>query len=269
MPNIFLATLGQRPEAITIALDTLKERYPVDQVVIIHSNPTLSGISKAYSALRTVLEQDYSQLKLAWREVRLADGRPMADIDDEYSGESYFRGVYEVLIEYREQGVLHLLVAGGRKVMSIYGTLAAALVFRGRDFLWSVHSPPELVDQQGQFHVPYLLRDQVHLVRLPLRPIRTWRDGPPVDLDAFFQRQWDTRSDFLSRLTEQERAVTLAVESHPLASNKEIGALFSKSDRTVENQLSAVYGKLIAFLDIPIAPHHKRKVLLELLRGEL
>lgn len=63
----------------------------------------------------------------------------------------------------------------------------------------------------GRCPLPPSMRDRVHLVRLPLRPI---------DLEEFLQQQWD--------------------------------------DRTVENQLSAVYGK----------PRHKRKVLFDLLRGE-
>lgn len=269
MSDIFLATLGQRPEAITVALDVLQAQYPIGRVVIIHTNPTLSDISRAYSVLRAVMERDYPQMPVDWREIRLADNRPLTDIDDEYTGGSYFQGVYNALIDYREMGVLHLLVAGGRKVMSIYATLAAALVFRGRDYLWSVHSPSELVDREGQFHIPPLMRDRVRLVRLPLRPIRAWQEGPPIDLEDFLQRQWDVRADFLSRLTPQQRAVALAVERHPHASNDELAKVLGKAERTVENQLSAVYGKLFAFLDMPAPPRHKRKVLLDLLRGEL
>lgn len=269
MSDIFLATLGQRPEAITLALDVLKDQYPISKAVIIHTNPRESGISDAYSALHTHMQEDYPMLTVIWREIRHANDMPLDDIDDEYTGTSYFRGMYDILMDYRDMGALHLLVAGGRKVMSVYATLAAALVFSGRDFLWSIHSPPELVNRKGQFHVPPMMRERVRLVRLPLRPIHIWKDGPPIDLEDFFRRQWDVRTDFLSRLTEAERELTLTIERHENASNKELGELLHKSDRTIENQLSSVYGKLFAFLDNPVPPHDKRKVLLALLHGEL
>lgn len=269
MSDIFLATLGQRPEAITVALDLLVERYPIDTVAILHTNPTLSGISRAYAMLRTTLESDYPHMKTSWEEIRHADDKPLIDIGDEYTATAYFRGVYHRLMLYRERGTLHLLVSGGRKVMSIYATLAAMLAFRGRDCLWTVHSPPEMVNQENQFHIPLSMRDRVHLVRLPMRPIRAWQGSHLDDPDAFVHRQWDVRSDFLARLTDEERALAQLLERHPHASNTELGAILKKSGRTIENQLRTIYGKMFAFLDVPAQTRHKRSILLELLRGEL
>jgi CRISPR-associated Csx14 family protein len=269
MPDIFLATLGQRPEAITIALDVLLDRYSVGTVVIVHTNPTLSPISKAYSTLRAAMKREYPQLKVHWEEIRHTDGGVLVDLDDEYTSAAYFRGIYNVLMNYREQGTLHLLVAGGRKVMSIYAMLAATLAFRGRDHLWTVHSPPELIEQEGIYRIPPAMRDRVHLVRLPMRAIRTWTGIRLDDPGDFVRQQRDVRSDFLSRLTDEERIVALMLEQHPHASNTELGDYLSKADRTVENQLRAVYGKMFAFLDIPVQSRHKRRVLLDLLRGEM
>lgn len=268
MSDVVIATLGERPGAVTFALDLLTERYPIRKAVILYTTPAFEPIRSAHAALRDALQEaPYPTLPVVWREIRQQNGEPLKDIDDEYTGGAYFRGVYDTLVEFRQEGILHLVVAGGRKVMSIYATLAAALVFRGRDFLWSIHSPPELVRPEGPLRIPPLMRDRVRLVRLPLRPIGFWKDSPPIDLDDFLQQQWDLRSAFLASLTDEERAVALAVERHPDASNRTLGRILNKSGRTIENQLSEVYSKLIAFLNIPEPPRHKRKVLLDFLRG--
>ncbi len=50
--------------------------------------------------------------------------------------------------------------------MTIYATLAAALIFGPRDRVWTVLSPPNLI-REGLFHLPPGTRDQVILVDLP------------------------------------------------------------------------------------------------------
>ncbi len=60
MPHVLLATLGQRPETITIALDLLPDRYPIETVVVVHTEPNVSGIHAAIKTLQGVMTSNYS-----------------------------------------------------------------------------------------------------------------------------------------------------------------------------------------------------------------
>ncbi|MGB1289188.1 MAG: hypothetical protein ACPG7F_21820, partial [Aggregatilineales bacterium] len=67
---VFLATLGQRPEAITMALDVLLPRYHYSQIGILHTDPHNAMIADAYKTLMTVLHEDYSDCDISSHELR-------------------------------------------------------------------------------------------------------------------------------------------------------------------------------------------------------
>ena len=272
MPHLYLATLGQRPEAITIGLDWLREHYPIAAVGIIHTEPTVSGITEALAKLKPILVRDYPALAVSYHELTRPNGAPLIDISDQTSAADYFRAIYRVLLDCKARyDALHLVVAGGRKAMSIYATLAAALVFRQQDRIWTVISPSALLDQSGLFHVPPGWRDQVQLVELPLVPARialipeTLRDDPL----ALVAQMQDRRADFLAKLTPQQRRLAELYEQHPDATNAMLGQMLDKSPRTVENQFRAVYNTMIGYLEFGETVQHKRQTLFELLRGHL
>jgi len=161
--TVFLATLGQRPEVITMALDALLPRYHYDEIVILHTDAERSGIAEAYAALMRVLKTDYSGLKSRGETLSYAGGQPLTDISDQHSAEAYYQALLEIIRQYRVQYILiHLLVAGGRKAMSIYAALAAGLLFGEHDRLWTIHTPPELM-QAGLFHAPTGMQDRVQM----------------------------------------------------------------------------------------------------------
>src|SRR5579875_1366103 len=108
---ILLATLGQRPEAITVALDMLRATYPYDLLGIIHTDPLHSGIATALRQLETVLAQDYPELAVRRHCVTYPNNLPLLDILDGRSAEAYYHSVVEILRHYRGLGaMLHLLV---------------------------------------------------------------------------------------------------------------------------------------------------------------
>ena len=272
MPYSCLATLGQRPEAITLGLDRLCERYRISAVGIIHTEPTVSGIAEALTELKPILAHDYPTLAVSYHELTRPNGAPLIDISDQTSAADYFRSIYHVLLDFKAQHEgLHLIVAGGRKAMSIYATLAAALVFGQQDRVWTVLSSSALLEQSGQFHAPPGWRDQVQIVEMPLVPARlalipeTLRDDPL----ALVARMQDRRADFLAKLTVQQRHLAELYEQHPDATNTELGQMLGKSARTVENHFRAIYNTMIGFLEFGETVRHKRQTLLELLRGHL
>lgn len=150
--TVLLATLGQRPEAITRALDALLPRYSYIEVLILHTDPEHSDVSSAYAELMSILKADYSDLNASGKTLCYADGKPLTDISNQHSAESYYHALLEVIRQYRVQFIfIHLLVAGGRKAMSIYAALAAELLFGEHDRLWTIHTPKGLM-QFGLFH---------------------------------------------------------------------------------------------------------------------
>lgn len=270
MPTLYIATLGQRPEAITVAFDRLDEQYRYGCLAVLHTEPNRSGIAEALVQLRAVLRRDYPALQTRFHEIVHADGAPLIDIEDQRSAEAYHRGVLRVLYEYKREGwLLHLMIAGGRKAMSIYATLAASLIFEPpHDRVWTVLSPESMLAKPGQFHIPAGMRDQVQVVELPLRPARI---APGTTVEALLERPISRAEAFLAKLTPAEREVAEILRRNPYASNDQLGKIGHKSGRTIENQLASIYDKLIGFLDFGetiIDKHMKRQALLDVLRGE-
>jgi hypothetical protein len=255
-----------------MALDELVTRYDFAEIVILHTDPVSSGIAEAWQALRPVLVRDYDAPVRGYEVLGTRD-EPIIDLDAPFSAEGYYHGVLGALSEYkRDAFTVHLLVAGGRKAMSIYATLAASLLFGMHDQLWTVLSPKKLVDAQGLFHAPPGTQG-VRLVNMPILPNRLL---PGVDMDAlladpvaFLARRRDLRADFLSRLTKQERAVVDLLWSHPYATNAMLGEMLGKSDRTIENQLRSVYDKMVGFFDFGERITRKRQALLDVLAGKI
>lgn len=235
--SVFLATLGQRPEAITMALDALLPRYHYDEVVILHTDAKHSEIADAYTELMHVLKADYGGLKILGTALAYANGSPVIDISDQHSAEAYYHALLEVIRQYRVQHMpIHLLVAGGRKAMSIYAALAASLLFGEHDRLWTIHTQKDLM-LDGLFHAPVGTQDRVQIIQLPVKPSRLL---PGVLAGEDIQHLLDgsrtsPRQMFLQSLTEEESKVAEALRQHPYAGNDELGEILAKSPRTVEN----------------------------------
>jgi len=254
-----------------VALDELHARYRFAAVAILHTEPQLSGIADARNSLKTVLAADYPDLPVRWHELRRVTGASLIDITDQDTANDYMRGVLHVLRDYRAEGyTIHLLVAGGRKAMTIYATLAAALIFGPRDRVWTVLTPPELI-REGLFHLPPGRRDQALLVDLPILPPRLL-PAEHATLDdplALIAHRRDPRQALLSRLTPAEQATVALLEQHPYASNEELAGMLGKSTRTVENQLQGIYRKMIDLCDEAETATSKRQVLLDILAGRV
>jgi CRISPR-associated protein Csx14 len=208
-----------------------------------------------------------------WHEIRHRDGGPLLDIEDAPSASAYWRGVYTVLREYAVAGdTVHLLIAGGRKAMSVYAAMAASLTFTPRDRLFTVLSPKNLVERTAQFHIPPGQRDQVHVVALPVLPLRLPPGEAarllPSDPQQLIDARRNPANALREALTPQELRLAEWVCEHPYADARELGRMLGKSGRTVERQLQDIYAKLMSQFDLPgpVQPQHKRQLLLDVLR---
>lgn len=270
--TIFLATLGQRPEAITMALDALLPHYLYDEVVILHTDRQRSGIKEAFKVLDRELRTfpRYRGIQIRSSELCHEAGSPIIDITDHLNAESYFRSVLSVLKFHREQGIpMHLLVAGGRKAMSVYATLAASVIFGENDCVWTVLSSPQLIED-GFFHVPEGRETEVQVFNLPILPSRFL---PGVlqgkSLDEVLQIQISPRIRFLQTLTPKERQLADILSEQPRAKNDQLAARLGKKVSTIENQLTSIYSKLHVYYELDEDAYRKRQTLLDVLAGRI
>ncbi|MBL8144947.1 MAG: hypothetical protein JNL34_01065 [Anaerolineae bacterium] len=269
MTLVFLATLGTRPAAITIALDKLRDQYAYAAAGILYT----SGIEEARAQLAVVLDVDYPALPVRWHEMTRADGRLLLDIEDQADATAYWRGVYAVLRDHAIAGhTVHLLIAGGRKAMSVYAAMAAALTFGAHDRLFTVLSPENLVERTDQYHIPPGLRDQVQVVALPVLPLRLPPGEAarllPDDPQALIDARRSPAAALRASMTPEETRLAEMVCEHPYASSKALAAMLGKSHRTVERQLQDIYARMMNLFDLPgpVQPQHKRKLLVDMLR---
>lgn len=265
MPDVFVATLGQRPEAITVALDALMESVRIHQSIIVHTDPRAANIADAYTSLKSVLDKDYT-IPVDWSEVRYADGRPLSEINTREAAEDYFKHLYVTLRELKRKCTVHLLVSSGRKAMSIYATLAASVLFGHADRVWVVLSPDHLI-VPGRFHIRSRDRRHVQLVDLPLIAARFAPGMAPDNVEDFLTMRRDARALFMAKLSDEERNVVEALMKSPYSTNGELAYALGKSPRTIDNQLSSVYGKLVAFLDSGERVKDKKRLLVDFLRN--
>jgi len=261
MSLIFLATIGQRPEAVTIALDQLMADYHYAYVGLLHTDPQQSRIGEALSRLQDRLKAGYPQLPLRNYNLCASDGAGIIDITDSLSAENYYLAVLQILHELRSQGDnVHLLVAGGRKAMSIYATLAASVVFGELDRVWTVLTAPHLM-QEGVFHLEARDRINVQMVAMPLVPSRKLPGTlAELDLDRLNASRNSPRTRFLSELSKEEARLIENLRISPYSTNQQLAEKLKKSHRTIENQLRSIYGKLESFYDI--ARHSEKRQLL-------
>jgi len=270
MNHLFLATLGQRPEAITVAFDKLRAQYHYDGIAILHTEPSLSGITAALQALKPVLERDYAALTIHYHTLYTESGEAIIDIDSRHSAEQYHRAVLSLLYSYKQRGYrLHLLVSGGRKAMSIYATLAASVIFNPpHDKVWTVLSPDSMVAQPNQFHIPPGLLDAVQVVDMPIVSARL---APGVPPQMFIDQPRSNRDRFMSKLTREERVVAEMLAANAYLDNQGLAERLNKSTRTVENQLRSIYEKMMAYFDFgeTLPETTKRIALLDVLRDTL
>jgi CRISPR-associated protein (TIGR02584 family) len=266
MPIIYVATLGQRPEAITVAFDRLSEQYTYAGLAVLHTDPDRSGIATAYESLLEVCKRDYPPGVARFHILSRSDQSPLIDIEDQSSAEAYHLATLKVLYAYKAEGYhVHLMIAGGRKAMSIYAMLAAALIFKPPyDKVWTVLSSEAILTQPGRFHIPPGMRQEVQLVELPLNPSRI---APGTDIDTLLTRPVSHTDQFLAKLTAAERELAELLSRHPYYSNEQLAEVMSKSAKTLENQFREIYAKMVGYFDFGETITDKRQALRDILRG--
>jgi CRISPR-associated protein (TIGR02584 family) len=187
-PTVYIATLGNAPQVITLALDQLLPKHPFVEVCVIHTDDTpdqelprmkfsnmhetIQQLDRQFQNLRPrqegvgekVWTADYRlgsrYYQFAYRRVliqreeqkpgQLATYTPVKDVETESNSQAAFRTIFRVVQRYKEQrAIIHFNLAGGRKSMSVFAMSAAQILFTPGDKLWHVVSQNQLMETRA------------------------------------------------------------------------------------------------------------------------
>ncbi len=207
-PYVYIATLGNAPQVVTLALDQLLPRHPFVEVCVIHTDAapdtnlpalkfgnmhkTVQRLDKEFLNPRPrsappgerlwlvdyKIGERYYQFSyrriVIQKEVQqpgqLAQHTPVKDVETEANAQAAFRTIFRTVQAYKGQrAVIHFNIAGGRKSMSVFAMAAAQILFTPGDQLWHLVSREEFVRSQAMRDQ----RDMSRLVPIPFLSVST------------------------------------------------------------------------------------------------
>ncbi|HEY9075267.1 MAG TPA: CRISPR-associated ring nuclease [Anaerolineaceae bacterium] len=256
---ILIATLGTEPQVITAALDLLARRGdPVQRVEVLHTFGAVPSITTAVSTLQEALA---NQLPLDLIPLCDQHGHPLADVETPQAAEDAFRTLYRQLWQAKRQGTrVHLLLAGGRKTLSVFAMVAAQLLFDEQDCLWHLYSAGDFLtsrrmhptpdDDVHLISIPVLLRSYVSLALTHLKQV----SDPFEALDAIrkidLERNVSQAREFIHNKVSQAESKVVGLLVQEGLGDQEIADRLVLSPRTVQRHLRSVYRKAAAFWEI-------------------
>lgn len=255
---ILIATLGSEPQVVTAGLDLLLARgVAIQRVEVVHTLAPGTPIEDALARLKAA-QVDYTHSHIPFVFFCLEEnGKPFADTESRAAGEAVLRVIYQRVAHAKANGEsVHLLIAGGRKTMSIFGMVAAQMLFDEEDGLWHLYSAGDFLTSKRLHPQP---GDEVQLAPIP---VVRWGELSPAWLNLrgiadpwaalaairrlqLERRREDIHGFVMGTLTPAERQVveTLVITGW---SDREIAAHLHLSPRTVEQHLRSAYGKAAA-----------------------
>jgi CRISPR-associated protein Csx14 len=224
--TILLSTVGGQPQVVTFALDLLLARNErIDEVYVLHLSPVDPRVRNSLSKIAAEFPGDtYASRQCRFRTIALhQNSAPMRDLRDGSAAEATWDQVRGLIAEWKGQGHrLHLCISGGRRLMGLLITSAAALLCDHQDNLWHLYTPEEIrrrAEEGAVMHMPP--EAGIQLIRVPIVPWGTYFPGlralaqAPQSVVAA-QMEWLTAGherqcrQVLEHVTERQRATLLA-----------------------------------------------------------
>ncbi len=273
IPSILIAPVGSKPQLVTIALDLLHRRgATIREAVVLHTTLDRAATRASIVRLSDEFPRAYPGLRL--RPICLCDERgvPLDDVDSEPASREAFRVLYREVKAAKQAGQrVHLSIAGGRKIIAVYGMAAAQLLFDKEDRVWHIFSEPSLIDSCA-------LHPEEGCASLIPVPVLRWTEVSPVLTDlilsddpfeALRRQEEMLQADALrlarafveQALTPAQREVVRLVVCEGLT-DAQIAERTSRSVKTVGHHLAKAYRKAREVFAIEQANRHTLTALL-------
>lgn len=252
--SVLIVTLGSKPQLATLALDCLGQMREVpNALILIHASKARPETQAALDKIQADLPQSHPGVRISAIELQ-DEGNPLTDILSPQEVQIAFRAVYsQVRAAKLDEKKVHMLIAGGRRTLTVAGMAAAQMLFDDEDRLWHLASHPAL-EASGELHA-----GKGEWARLIPIPVIAWGrlspafnvlqavDDPFIAAQKLSQlrlhEQWDQARIFvLAHLSPAERAVVEMLVRDGLSQN-EIAERLGVSARTVEQHLRSAYKK--------------------------
>lgn len=246
MTSILIATLGAEPQVVSLATQLLLRMHasPVG-VHVLHTDTSYPPIGEALARLERVFAETPSLPPLSCVPVPVVDVLSPRELD------LFADVLFDRVRTAQASGMqVHLLLAGGRKSMTMVGMSVAHLLLGAGDMVWYLYSAPELRASERM-----LLRegDHAELIAVPLpranlaSPRYTPAGRAQTRLAAVAAAQRaaaeQARIFFEQDLTRAEREIA-ALLVRDYLTVAQIARQLHKSPKTITNQLTAIYSKL-------------------------
>lgn len=172
--ELLIATVGESPQVVTRGLDELLRRgYPIRRVLIVQPSEAQEGIRQSLTRLRA--EEAFYQdrrIKFDYSFFEDESGYRPADTATKEDAVIVMNTLSREIEEAKDAGWrVHLLFAGGRKIISAYGAVAAQLHFEEEDLCWHVIESQSR-DREAMHVDP---DEQVALVDVLILSWRNWK----------------------------------------------------------------------------------------------
>lgn len=246
MSGVLLATLGSEPQVVSLAVQLLdRAGFALATVAVLHTDATRAPVRAAVDRLRAFFAPPHAGPPLTLLPIAIPDVLTPAQLD------AFGTALYQHLHRFIAQGrPVHLLLAGGRKSMTMVGMTIAQMLLGPHDHVWYLHSDEEL-RLSGR---PGLAgEDEARLIAIPLPrqspapPLyaRAFLAETPAHAHALLAEDHQRRIRFFwdEELTPAEREVA-QLSAAALIPVETVAARLHKSPKTVTNQLNVVYSKM-------------------------
>jgi DNA-binding CsgD family transcriptional regulator len=222
-------------------------------LVVIHASKKRPETQRALEKILGDISESHPGVQFV--DVELGEnGTPLADITSPEEVQEAFREIYsQVRAAKLNDKKVHMLIAGGRRTLTVASMATAQMLFDDEDRLWHMASHPDL-ENSGSLHA-----QKGQWCRLIPIPVIPWgRLSPVFDVlqtvedpfaaaqklsDLRLHDQWDQARIFiLTRLSAAEKNVVELLVRDGLSQN-DIAESLTLSPRTVEQHLRSAYHK--------------------------